>query len=440
MTPPVSGILTQQIVSAMGVLEPDKLDKLMAQYADQGASFFQEMNRFGFIKEVAQTQYSQFEQERFHSVFQVVGPVAAPAAGANLTVDVTPAYLINGATYPRVGDLVYKATNPSVRGRIEAKSGATLTIRPLNSTQTLGAVVNNDTWVIYSSAFGFGTGQPEPATTRVIERFNQTQIIKETIGAEGTVLTDAKWYQVSEEGKSGPSFWSEVLTAGEYRQYLKIDGAILWGDETDNIPGVQTTKGILPTAIDAEGNLGATTLNIAGFDSVDAYLRTVYAGKLVGVYLGQNKFREIENELQALFADQNIASVIRSSNNFSSEEAMLSATTQYKFLTRTGRVYMFMSLRQLDNPTTYNSYAGSPFNGFGLFVPMTETKDGMGQTSSYIGVRYKALGSYDRMMEVWADGAGHPGLKIGDLDQSLLYWRSDLGAHCLKANQWAFVQ
>lgn len=443
MTPvSFADVTTSGIVASMGVFKPEKLDELFRPYGDQGASFFQELNRFGFVKPVANTVYSQFEEARYHDVFTLVGPVAAPANGANLVADVSPAYVDGGRVYPRVGDLVFKATAPNIRGRVIAKAGVTLTIRPLNAGQTLGAVVDGDQWVIYSSAFAEGSGQPEPAITKVLEFPNETQIVKESISVTGTVLTNHKWYDMREDGAALPSYWSESMLAGEYRQYLKIDGAILWGDFTDNIADIQTTKGIIPHAIDGDGFLGTTTLDPAGFDTIDAYLRTVYAPNWIGAYLSQGKYRQVENQLTAYFSDANINQVIRETNDlpYGARES-LAATVQYKYLVKSGRVFMFKNLRQLDNPTTFNSLpaAASAFQDYGLFIPMTETTDGRGDVTSYIGVRYKSHNGYNRMMEVWKDGAGHPGLKIGDVDASLLYWRSDLGAHTIKVDQWAMV-
>lgn len=445
MTPVAYADVTlSNIVSSMGVFKPDKLDRLFQPYGDQGKSFFQELNRFGFVTPVAQTSYSQFEDERYHDVFALAGPVAAPAAGANLVANVSSDYVENLKVYPRVGDLVFKAAAPGIRGKVIAKevsgSDVQLTIRPQKAAQTLGAVTDGDVWIIYSSSFGEDTGQPEPAINKVVEYTNFTQIVKETVATSGTVLTNKKWYDVREDGAALPSYWSEAMLAGEYRQHLKIDGAILWGDLTDNIADDQTTKGIITHALEAEGNLSTTTLNPAGFDQVDAYLRKVYAPNVIGGYMGQDKYREVENELTAFFADANINQVIRENNELPyGMRQSLGATVQYKYLVKSGRVFMFMNLRQLDNPTTYNQFAASDFNKYALFIPMTKTRDAKDNMSSYIGVRYKMLNGYDRMMEVWPDGAGHPGLKIGDVDTSKLYWRSDLGAHVLKVDQWAMV-
>lgn len=443
MTPVnVADVVTQNIISALGVLKPQELQTLMQPYGDQGMTFFQELVGLGFTKPVPGTTYYTTEEARFNEIF-TVNAAADPGVGADQNLVVQPAYTDNGKVYPRVGDLIF---NPLVRvlGKIINKSVTagvvTLTVRPLQTTENLGAASAGATFVIFSSSFAEGTGQPESAIPKVLKYANNTQIIKETVGTTGTALTDEIWFNATEDGKGIPQYFSLATIAAEYRQYKKIDGALLYGENNDNLGSDEsTTQGIIPTAINADGYLGAVTLDAAGFDSVDAYLRTVYAPNVMCAQLASGKYRQMENNLQSYFANANIEQVNRvmNENNFGGPES-LDAVVSYQTLIKSGRVFKMKNLRSFDDPTTWN-ITGAPFQNYGLFFPMTKTRDGEGNLTTYLGVRYKALGAYNRMLETWYDGAAGPGMKIGDIDQRKLYFRSDLGFHALKTQQWAMV-
>jgi len=437
------GVALASIVSAYDIFKPQELNEIMQPYMDQGMSFFQELNAMRFIKPVAGDTFFTAEEMRYHDIFSLAGPVASPGAGADLVANVSAAYVVSSRAYARVGDLVFKPST-GVKGKIVNKtvSGGvvTLTIRPQKAATNLGAVVNGDVWVIYSGSAAEFTGQPEPAITKILKTEHYMQIIKETVAGSGTILTDEMWFRALEDGKNLESYFSFATLAGEYRQYLKIDGALLIGDTSDNT-GDTTTKGFITAALEADGNFGALDLDTAGFAEIDSYLRTVYAPNTICAYLAQNKYREAETNLNLQFQDANIVAVReRLNNELYGGDRVLEATMQFQAVTTSGRTFLLKNLRQLDNPTVYNTgVVGNPYQDYGLFIPMTTTTDADGNRTSFMGVRHKKLGSYDRAMEVWHDGAAGTGLKIGDIDGKYLYWRSNIGAHYLKTQQWAMV-
>ena len=439
---PNSGITAQNVVSAFNVFKPQELNKLMLPYADEGATFFQEMNALGFVKGVSQINFFHTEKGRYNQSFTVAA-LADPGAGVQANLTVQAAWVQNGTVFARVGDIIMNPVN-RVKLRVQAKAGAVLTVKPINSTESIGVVTIGTTYTILTSAFGHGTTQPESAYPTVQKFEHKMQIIKETAGTDGSVMTDELWTPVMENGKSTPSYYNIAWLGSEYRQYQRIDGALLEGEESDNIDDengnpIQTTKGLFPTAIDSDGFLGTQTLDIAGFRAVDLYLRKQSVGGRVCGYLGINKWAEATDNLQALFANTNIENVMRQvATDMYGGSMALAATLDYQAVTVNGRDFILKNLRGLDNPTTFN-VAGAPFLDYGLFIPMTKTTDGEGKLSSYIGMRYKELAGYSRLMELWEDGAAGPGQKIGPLDQKLAYWRSDVGAHYLKTSQWAMV-
>lgn len=417
----------------------------MRPYADEGATFFQELLQLGFVRPVAGESYFVTETARFHDRFAVAA-VAAAGAGNDLDVDVTAAYTDNAKVYARVGDLVFKPGATPVYAKIVDKSESggtvTLTLRPLSSSVNLGAQLDDDVWVIYSSSFPEGTGQPEAATPKTVKYEMFTQIVKETVAATGTVLTDQVWFEVTEDGKPTPSYFSLAQLAGEFRQYLKIDGALMIGQENDNLEE-NTTKGMINVALDSDGNLGSDVLDIDGFYAIDAYLRKVHAPDMICGYLAAGKYNEFQSQMQTLLSNTNINNAIRKINHDMyglGADEKFEVLHDYQALSLSGRTFKISNLRSLDQPNIYNTgVSGEAFQDYAIFIPGNKTTDGENKLASYFGMRHKQLGAYNRMLEVWPDGAGHPGMKIGDLDQSLLYYRSHVGFEYRKTQQWAMV-
>lgn len=441
---PNSGLVSQDMVSALGVLKPQELNILMKPYENQGISFFQELISMGFDKPVAGTTFTHTEEGLYNQIFTVAN-IADPGAGVQADLTVQAAYVQDGAVFARVGDTIMNPAN-GIQLRVQAKVGAVLTVKPKKAAQSIGAVTLGDTYVIVENSFGFGTGQPESAYP-TLQKFNHyTQILKETMAIDGSALTDEMWVTVYEDGKKTPSYYNIAMAATEYRILQKIDGALLIGETSDNITDVngraiQTTQGLVPTAIAADGFLGTQTLNVATLRAIDAHMRKQFTPGLICGWLGVNKWAEASDNLQTLFTNTAVAQVEKAVNSeiYGNNEALI-ATIDYQGLTTNGRKFFFKNMKSWDNPTTFNTgVAGNPYQDYGIFIPAGKSMDGEGKMSSYMGVRYKSHNGYNRKMEMWKDGAAGPGMKIGDLDQDISYLRADMGAHFMKTNQWAMI-
>jgi hypothetical protein len=439
-----SGIMFSDIVSSFGVVKDVEWRKLMQPFEDQGATFFQELISMGYEDTVANTVFNHTELERYTQIFTVAN-IADPGAGVQADLVVQAAYVDNNTVFARVGDVIMNPAN-QVQLRVQAKTGATITVKPLVAAESIGVVAAGATYVIVSSAFGFGTGQPEAAYSKVARYAHKTQILKETTAADGSTLTNALWTPVMEDGKATPSYYSIQLAAAEYRMYQKIDGALLVGVEADNVTdengrAIQTTKGLIPTAAAADGFLGATTLNLAGLRSIDAHMRKQFTPGLVCGWLGVNKWEEFTDNNQALLANTGINQINKAINKevYGGNEAW-EAVLDFTAVTVNGRKFMMKNMKTWDNPMTFNSgVAGNPYQDYGLFIPLGKTQDGEGNMKNYMGVRFKANNGYNRKMVITKDGMAGPGLSLGDLDQDITYMLSDVGAHYMKTNQWAFI-
>lgn len=421
--------------------------ELLQPYADQGMSFFMELVAMGKKEAKANSTFSVTEEARYNQTFGIAANVGDPGAGNSANINVAAANTENAKVFARVGDIVFAAGASPVHCRVEAKSEAggvvTLTIKPLKAAENIGALTAaSTTFVILSSAWAEGTDQPEAAAPKTVRYSMNMQIIKEHFSATGTVLTDWTWVPVREDGASIPTFYSQGTLAAEYRQQKKIDGALMYGVEADNLGDVNTTKGIIPVALDSDGYLGAQTLDIAGFQAIGAYLRKVYAPQLICGYLGNNKYNEFENNAFTLAQNTNIEAARRAINEgmYGGMDAF-ELNHQFQAIITNGRTFKIQSLNTLDDPTIFNTGAsGEEFQDYGIFIPASKTTDGNNKPADYIALAHKSYNGYDRIMEVWEDGAAGPGLKIGTLDSKSLHLRSDVGLSYRKTQQWAMVK
>lgn len=432
-------ILTTQVTATLGLVKPEEHQELMRPYEDQGQSMFQKLHYMGRVNPTANKTVTHTEEERFHETFDSDGGVVAPGAGNNVVVTVDAAFISNGKPYARVGDLVENQTSRA-KYRVESISTDELTLKPLKTT-TNAAVVDGDTWSIYSSAFAENTGQPASVVPGAIKISYTTQIIKETFGVSGTELATQIWTPYREDGASTIVWASEGLMAAEYRQMLKIDGAFLVGEEADNLGDVNTMSGLI-TEMEARGlDQSIATYNVAQFDVTDRYLTKQYAPKHIGIFAAAFRQQQIRQQLTDYFKDSNIQAVTKAAASalFGNDEA-LQATVNFSYFTNGRRTWCMGDYQGLDNPTTFNigDEATNPYQNLALMIPMDEFKTEEGAFGSHIGIRYLSFNNQNRMMQVSTDGKQAP-IPIGDIDNQLTYWLTECTGQYMKINQTVLV-
>lgn len=452
----VAGMYASNILSASDIHKPEKLVDIYRKLGDQGAQWFMVIRNLGWEKPVAQETYSSFEDGRVHETFKARANVADPGVGNPITLTLHTDSLATTTNkfYPQVGfDVLFK--NRTV-GRIQAidvttPAAPTVTIEPKDSTDNLGALTAGDELIIYSNSFGEGSGQPQGSVRSIYEDFGQLKIVKTTIGATGTEMTNDSWVSVY-NGKQFMGIYNAFRMEDlNYRHDLAISGAMLVDkivtntDVVDNHASsgfvAQGTEGLIPY-MERRGipyPVAAGAFTVDDLEAIDLLLAKQFAPPQMMLCAGRNRYHNITNVLKTYIASTNVDFTKEKQAqmlfNGDMGKALAVNFTSVAIGERTFHLHL---MHDFDNPTTFN-VTGYPYQDMFFILPMDKKRDlKTGEPMPAIGSRWKQLGSYSRKNEIWRDGAAGPGVKIGDIDQSLDYMRSHIGTQYRGGNSMVY--
>lgn len=468
MTPQaIAEVYATEILSGFDFYKPDFLEKLFTRYGDQGMSFFQTLRMMGFETATGRDTYGHFEENRTHEVawldFDDAGNVFSGDATVSTIKLGTNSLDANDDYYPRVNNtlLFNNGVIATITAVTEVGAGdVDLVVAPNVATEIVPDTGGANTPVIINSNnWAEGTAQPIGALKGTFQYQNDAQIIKETLQVTGTEMVNQTWFtKYGDDGKTIVGYWTVGLMDIDYRMNLAIDGALLFSKKMDNqanIPtdsgyGNKSTEGLFPyierlgkVQTIAEGAFG-----VNDFDVIDRYLDQQGVSKYSLVMPGINRHQEMENTLKAYFQDTNIvyAQDVVNSDIFKSNES-LGATVNFKYMTKSERLFMFKRFNNLNNPKTYGVTNAEGVGGYeqpnyAVFLPVGSTKDASSRKLvNNIGCRYRSLGNYSRRMEVYqVGGAGPQRLKVSAIDELNTYQRAHLGGHFASGNQMVWVR
>lgn len=450
----ISGNYTSDVVSSFDIHKPEHLNVLFEKFGGQGGgmTFFMLLKSLGRSRQVSADEYIRHNKGWSHETVKIASAVVSPGAGATGTYRLDPDSLdSNNSFYPRLYDTVLFANG--VTGTIIAIAGAgtanvDLSIAPNDVTKAIPDVAIDDEFAIVSSAFAEGTGQPAGAVTKTDTYVNHTQIIKETMVASGTEMTNQTWTKI--KNMEGAPLYNDGLLDAEYRLALKISGALLFQEKTTNTnvidagnsKQIHTTEGLLPYMRNNSPQLSVAqgSFTMDHFDVIDRIQDRAFAGKYVMSLLGIARHHEIENTLKDYFdnTEINYAREVVNDQIFGGNKS-LAMSVNFKILTKGERTYCFKRFGALNHPKFGGVQGANPTNqnvSLGLFIPMQKQKDAKtGGMRDSVGYVYKGYGNYSRLTEMWSNGSAGPGPKTNDIDNREWYWRSNVGGDWGQAEQ-----
>lgn len=451
----IAQVYASDIVSNFDIHKPEKLNVLFARYGDQGASYFNILRSMGFEKQVSLDTYSHYEENRYHEVVIVDADVSQPAVGATIDFTIDANSLdANNNFYLRKWDILLfknEVTGSVTNIDVSTPSAPVVTVTLNDDTKQFPALTAGDELVIMTNAFSEGSGQPDPAISGTWEYENDAQIIKENIEYTGSEMVNQAWFDLMSTGYKIPAYYYKGQLEMDYRMALRMDGALLWGQRTvnsalvDSDTGrpVKTTEGLIPyiRRVGNEQSYTSGSFDVSEFDEMDNTLDREGAGNYIMGLLGIKLHQDIENSLKTYFANTNIVFAKQTVNEvlFNSNES-LGASVNFNYLTKSERTFLFKRMGNLNNPKTYGA-TGYDFNQYGVFMPINKKKDPVsGNMVESIGVRYRGLGKYNRLMEVWQVGGAGEGLKVTEFDKRNTYQRTHIGAHFRGGNQFVLLE
>ena len=447
----VKSIYTNDIVSSFNILKPEKWDALMRSHGNQNAEYFNVINKLGFKVATTNESYSHFEDEWIHETVLAKAPIVVGAAGVVTTFTIDPANLDpDNNFYLRIKDQVLTQTGVLCYVTaidISAPAVPVATIAPLDIT-AVATVIAGDEMAITSNAADEGTTQPEGRFSGTIEYTNNVQIIKETLSVTGTSMTDGLWFNsIEERGSDGKTsilgYYIKGQADAEYRMALHMEGACLFGVnntnptvaiDPDTGKAIKTTEGTY-TYMESNGNIVNYTpgsFTVSKFNELDKIADKEVAPENYCAFLGI----DIHHEFDDTFVDYNKDTNISFTKDITGGKKSLEIG--FDFLKKGGRKYGFKKMQSFSNAKTYGA-PGYGYSSQGLFIPLGRNKaldkNGRSESLPTIGMRYKALGSYNRYMETWdVSGAGNSRL-VSAVDTRNLYLRSHIGSHNMVGNQ-----
>lgn len=434
----------QEIVAALNIAKPEKLNKLFLPYADQGMSFFMMLNSLGFEQSVTNRTFSHFEEGWYHESIKVKANVADPGAGNAITFALHADSVDNGKYYVRVGDQLMfdNGVTAIVTSIVFSSPDYNVTAKPVVAANNIGALTANDLVSIVSNGFAEGTDQPKGRFTKSFEVSNHCQIIKTSNEVTGSEMTNAAWFKVTEDGAKASAYYHRGLAAMEYRHQLAISGALLVGEKgsTTDADGntVYTTGGLNEYMADNAQSLtkAAGTWAVSDFDAADRLLTKQYAPKYMCIEAGIERHIAIENAMVTYLANTEIDYTRKVMNEelFGGNES-LAASVNFKLISKSERTYALRRMSELSNPKLYNR-TGLNHTDLAFFIPLKKFKDEKtNKYSSYIGYRWKEMDGYSRKAEIWETGGAGPIRKTDGFDLRRTNMRSEIGGHWMKGNQ-----
>ena len=194
---------------------------------------------------------------------------------------------------------------------INAGAG-TFVAQPIGN-QSIPAIAVADEIVIYSNAFGSGSGQPLGRGTTATKKTNNLQIFKNTLSVTGSEEKIATWIKVG-----GKDYWSAVeeeatqilhdnhkelglIMGDHFTNTSLIDG--LTPAESETLAG---TEGLIPFILGGGNTLnysGITGITLADFETITKTLDKARGSKKNWLKCGINLSIDIDNKLGDRFKE-----------------------------------------------------------------------------------------------------------------------------------------
>lgn len=428
-------------------------------YGDQKYNAYMMIKELGWQKEVDQQQFHHFEQNRLNQNVLIETTATATGPGAALVVDIDPTEFVNGKTYARpnwtITFLDYKkAWIKSVDTSLQQ-----MTLIPFDSTYTI-SVTAGQAYAIGASAWGEGTGQPIGEIQGYVKRNGWVQILKDNATATGTAMTDRAFPNVKQLAAyiaDAPPELGNTLVAMcqaqiDYSMAVQFSDLIYWGEENNNASlivspdalalggGVKSTKGLnqVTNSLGSTINYPLTTLSLGDFYDITNILdREMVDPNFPIIHrMGRGQYIEREKMFAANGAINFQAKYTRDDINKKIFDKKAGKEVFFNYTNLTIGEYTFLASTEptfTDNKGMGTANYSTPNLGF--LIPTTGGTDRDGNTLDAICMRYKKLGSYNRMMEAWSTDWHQ-----NNYDVKAWQMRSNVGVEFFGANRFIKLQ
>ena len=474
------GYANQGVISAYQAYKPNELVQVFERH-NYRPSFRLMLKTMGFRRGSYAPTIGHYEYP-WRKNLVTVGAIVTPSAGAGTDVvfaldaaDMFNANVtVNGvaaqASYPVENEIIlFQDGNAGMI--VEKNTTVTphqLTVRPLDAAVDLAtSIVIGEQYFIATNAHGEGSGLPRGRVPRVIKYSNTFQIVKTAAYSTGSELTNEMYFEPV-EGQPG-SFFAKVSVDAMYRFEEMCDGALIWGQQINNITEFNQELGFDVPITGTEGMIEFATVNgnnetytvgnyqINDFDDISRY----YERERIGVrdimcLQGIDINIEIENVLSELL-DGDLAALLTKnylwgdgvfSDDMQPEMDASTYAMEWDFRAiRKSNFRYFFYLLHIFNENVGAGAPGYDYPNWQVMFPVGYAKEkSTGDARATIGYEYKQLGAYSRE-EVIADlngvgvaGTGTPyRIAVNDRDTRGMGMVTEMAFHGTCANHITLV-
>lgn len=374
-----------------------------------------------------------------------VGSIVTPSGGAGASMVIAVGTDNMTTTGVEVSDSAAKGSPGRVRdlilfpggklAQIISKNTSTdphrYTIRPVDSSVDLDDYVTAaQSYAIVSNAHAPGSGLPEGLLPKAFRYTNKFQIVKEALAIVGSELTNETFVQVA--GTSG-----SVVHVMNQDMMDRFDharsGALLWGEENNNIDDTTSKAGYDVPITWTEGFMAfqagnsyqleynPSAFTVDEFDEIAATLERENLGTRSVLSLQGNQY---QYTLQAALEDkydQSLSSTLIAQSmtdyNLSMDEWQPLIENQdwvawlgFQGIRRSNFLFTFRMMHEFVSPDAGGADAYDyPYEA--IYMPLSRVRDRQsGLQRTAIGYEWKQLGSYSRKAIYGKmDGAGVAG-------------------------------
>lgn len=450
----------QNIVTTFDLNIKKVLPKLYARYGDQGGSTIDMLMSLGYERTDSVPTIYHFEENWIHQSFKVLAH-AAGSAGAAVTLTIHPDSLdASNRFYPRLQDtltLPNESTATIISISTAVPSAPTITIACDDQTKAVPAFVGGQPLAITGNKFSEGSTQPAGRFSGAWQYTNNTQIVKESIGASGTQMTNESWVKIA-DGKGIEGWFQKGLMDIERRQKINVQGTFMTQEirtnplVVDNLnsgASITTTEAFFPylRRLGIPYGYSPGTLTIQDANTWERLLSRQFANRTVMGLLGQDVDLEIEDMMVAYLANTNISFTAETENNKlfgdSPEGKATAASIGFSYIMKGQRKYALKRFEALNDPQTYGA-ANYPYPGKFTFVPLGMNKDKKNSDKQIpsMGIVWKGMSNYNRRMEMFDLGGAGVGTKTTPVDRRDWYMRCEFSTEFFGGNQMVdgFIQ
>lgn len=282
------GFYDQRFLSTYDTrLKPQTYGELVMRYGD-GLTLTSFLHLAGQEMSIKSKEITIFEKGAYTRPVTVSIPTAAAPINS---VAITPSTADDSDDYLRA-DMTLIIPRQFTNNNQETElllafDGSNWTGKALNGTTAITTALTDVVVAVGASAFGYGTGQPDPMNSAEFSRTTGVRIMKDTSGIEGGTVFEEQWDELQAyDGSKG--VWTRSLAEMDFRLDDQIDSFLLVGEENTNIANV--------TAQSLSGNTAA----IPSAEGLTTIMNDLAQELTWDVDFDIDKFRAVKTQLEAV--------------------------------------------------------------------------------------------------------------------------------------------